>query len=110
MLEGECGPALQEAMEFLVKFGEAFEAEEMVDLHKAHLFADYHTVGTGGLEIYTHFAELGAKVRVPTTDEPISMDPEYPEDFNLADDYHEKQNMILDALRRLDVTMTHSNI
>jgi predicted aconitase len=32
MLEGERGPAQQEAMEFLVKFGEAFEAEEMVDL------------------------------------------------------------------------------
>jgi predicted aconitase len=110
MLEGERGPAQQEAMEFLVKFGEAFEAEEMVDLHKAHLFADYHTVGTGGLEIYTHFAELDAEVRVPTTDEPISMDPEYPEDFNLPDDYFEKQNIILDALRRMGVTMTHSNI
>jgi predicted aconitase len=47
MLEGERGPAQQEAMEFLVKFGEAFEAEEMVDLHKAHLFADY----SGSVEV-----------------------------------------------------------
>ena len=34
-LDGEEGPAVQHAMEHLVKLGEAFRAEEMVDLDVA---------------------------------------------------------------------------
>ncbi|MDV6247077.1 aconitase X catalytic domain-containing protein [Rhodococcus opacus] len=108
MLDGEEGPAVQEAMEFLVKFGEGFEADEMVDVHSAHLFADTHTVGRAA-EIYTRMAELGGKVRVPTTTEPISFDPEYPDDFKLPEDYPERQRLLMAALRQMDAILAHSN-
>ena len=41
MLDGGAGQAAQEAMKHLVKLGEAFEADEMVDVDSVHLFTDW---------------------------------------------------------------------
>jgi predicted aconitase len=67
-------PAVQHAMEHLVKKGEAFRAEEMIDPHSCHPLSDYRTNGDGGVEFYEMLADWGATMRVPTTCDPMSMD------------------------------------
>ena len=71
-LDGGEGPAVQHAMEHLAKFGEAFEADEMIDLHTCHLLSDYRTMGDGGLEFYEQLVAWGGTMRVPTTCDPMS--------------------------------------
>ena len=79
MLEGKHGKAKQKAMENLIKFGEAVEAEEMVSIVSAHIFAPDSTMGKipkydyGTGPIYEEFAELEAKVSVLTTTDPCFM-------------------------------------
>jgi predicted aconitase len=107
-LDGKYGPAVQHAMEHLVKFGEAFEAEEMVDCHSAHIFSDYRTIGDGGLAFYQRLVDMGAKMGVMTTCEPISMDLKHKDEFNWPDGYEEKQNAIIDCLRRMNVVLTYT--
>lgn len=109
-LDGEEGPAVQHAMEHLVKLGEAFRAEEMVDLHSCHLLSDYRTVGDGGIEFYEMLADWGTKMRVRTTCDPMSMDLRNADRLQWPDGYEEKQNRIVDAFRRLGVAMTFSCI
>jgi predicted aconitase len=95
-------------MEHLVKFGEAFEAEEMVDLHSAHVFSDYRTIGEGGIEFYQRLADMGAKMGVITTCEPMSMDLVHKAEFSWPDGYEEKQLQIVDCLRRMNVILSFS--
>lgn len=79
MLEGKHGEAKREAIERLIKFGEAVGAEEMVPIVSAHIFAPDATMGRipkydyGTAPIYREFAELGAEVSVLTTTDPCFM-------------------------------------
>jgi predicted aconitase len=79
MLEGKHGKAKQKAMENLVEFGEAVEADEMVPVVSAHIFAADSTMGRipkydyGTGPIYRDFAELDAKVSILTTTDPCFM-------------------------------------
>lgn len=107
-LDGDYGPAVQHAMEHLIKLGEAFDAEEMVDLHAAHIFADYRTLGDGGIEFYENLVSLGAKMGVITTCEPISLDLLHKDEFNWPDGYVEKQTRIIDAMREMGVVLSFS--
>lgn len=107
-LDGEEGPAVRHAMEHLVKMGEAFEAEEMVDLHSCHLLSDYRTMGEGGLEFYEQLVEWGGIMRVPTTCDPMSMDMKNMDKFDWPEGYPEKQTRISDAFRNLGVALTFS--
>lgn len=109
-LDGAEGAAVQEAMAYLVKLGEAFEADEMVDLHSCHVFGDYHTIGEGGLQLYSKFVEMGAKVRVRSSVEPISMDLRLWPRLNLPAEYPGKQIRINNALREMDFCLDYTCI
>ncbi|NPV69102.1 MAG: DUF521 domain-containing protein [Firmicutes bacterium] len=68
MLEGREGPAVRAAMEILVRVGDAYGADELVDAHGVHIGGvSFGTSGEGGLDFALKFASLGARVRVPTT-------------------------------------------
>lgn len=107
-LNGEYGPAVQHAMEHLVKFGDAFGAEEMVDLHSVHVFSDYRTLGDGGLQFYENLVGLGGRVVVPSSCEPMSMDLKNMDEFKWPDGYEEKQRAIVAALRGLGINQSYS--
>ncbi len=109
-LDGEEGIAVREAMDYLVKLGEAFEAEKMVDLHSCHVFGDYHTIGDGGLQLYRKFADMGARVRVRSSVEPISMDLRLWPRLNLPPEYPGKQIQINNALREMELCLDYSCI
>lgn len=79
MLAGKYGEAKQKAMEKLLEFGDAVEAEEMVPIASAHIFAGDASMGRipkydyGTGPILRDFAALNAKVSVLTTTDPCFM-------------------------------------
>jgi len=66
MLDGEEGAAKQLAMESLVKFGEAYEALDMVNIGYAHVAAG-QPLYAKDMEQLEKLADLGATVVVPTS-------------------------------------------
>ena len=69
MLDGEEGRLVKEAMEFLVKLGEAYNAERMVDISYANVLIASSFWGSGTLtpELIQEAVKAGVKVKVPTT-------------------------------------------
>jgi predicted aconitase len=109
-LDGQEGPAVQEAMAYLVKLGEAFEAQEMVDVDSVHLLSDWMLMGEAGLGLYQKFAGLGAKIRVHSSTEPLPFDLDRWQEFNLPGEFYAKQVQIIAALKRMGTVLTFSNI
>lgn len=107
-LDGKLGPAVQHAMEHLVKMGEAFDAEKLVDVHSVHVFADYRTIGDGGLAFYEKLVDMGGSISLPSSCEPISLDLLNTKEFNWPAEYEKKQLRINDALRTLGVNLSYS--
>jgi predicted aconitase len=66
MLDGAEGPANQEAMAALVQLGEAFDAEDMVDIGYAHVHAGM-AMYLGDVELMEDLASQGAKMAVPSS-------------------------------------------
>ena len=66
MLEGAKGPALKRAMEGLVQLGEAFGAEDMVEIGYAHVHPGM-ALYAQDVELMEELAAMGAKMAVPTT-------------------------------------------
>jgi hypothetical protein len=68
MLNGECGAGTQKAMELLLAIGEAYDAERMIPVSRAH-------AASSGQEGDLFFVELladgGARCRVPTSTNPV---------------------------------------
>lgn len=69
MLAGEEGALVREAMKFLVKLGESYNAEKMIDISYANVFIASSFWGKGALtpELIQDAVKAGVKVKVPTT-------------------------------------------
>jgi predicted aconitase len=74
MLAGAEGPAVKRALEMQIEVGEFFGAERLVPVSSAHLMAEIESMGEAGLAFVEEMADLGARVRVPTTCNPRSVD------------------------------------
>lgn len=66
MLAGDYGAAVRMAMSILVQMAEIYRADTLLDISAAHIDSTIY-IGEAGLEYAERFAELGAKVAVPTT-------------------------------------------
>lgn len=110
MLDGDQGPAAREAMAHLVKLGDAFEADRMVDVHSVHLFSDWQLMNEAGLQLYKRFVELGAKMRVHSSCEPIGFDLTRPGEFKLPAEFYSKQAELIRYLKSMGVVLTFSNL
>lgn len=109
MLDGADGDAVQQAMSHLVNFGEAIDAEELVDVDSCHLLIDWLLTRDGGLQLYQKFADLGATFKVHTTVEPIGFDATQFDDFQLPGEFFEKQVIINNDIKRMKGILTFSN-
>jgi len=107
-LDGGEGEAVQHAMEHLIKMGEAFDAEEMVDLHTVHVFSDYRTIGDGGVNFYQNLVDMGGHISLPSSCEPMSMDRLHMDEFDWPEGYEEGQTKIVNSLAALGVQPTFS--
>ncbi|HEX5503032.1 MAG TPA: aconitase X catalytic domain-containing protein [Thermomicrobiales bacterium] len=74
MLAGGEGEAVRRALQLQLAVGEFFGAADFVPIHSAHLMAEIESMGDAGLAFVEDLAALGARVRVPTTCNPRSVD------------------------------------
>jgi len=109
ILKGEHGEPKRIAMKILARLGEAFGAERMIPVASAHLVAcSYQITGEAGIEIYTRLVEQGARVSVPTTLDPSSMDFERWKKFKTPKEYVKRQIVISELLQKMGVIPTWS--
>ncbi len=66
MLDGDRGPAAQLAMSILVRMGDVYGAESLMDITQAHIDSTIY-LGDATLEFAERLAALGARVAVPTS-------------------------------------------
>ena len=75
MLDGEYGEGTQEAMKLLAALGKVFDAERFIPVRHAHVAGcAYKTHGDIGLGWLEGLIRKGARVRIPTTLNVISID------------------------------------
>ena len=77
MHSGAQGKVIAEAMDYLIQFGEAFNAERLVDINYCHYPAEMG-IYDGDIDDLVKYAARGAKVRVPTTTSTLCADLERP--------------------------------
>jgi hypothetical protein len=73
MLAGDEGPARRWAMAIIIAMAGVMEAEQLIDITHAHLDCCIHT-GPASVAIIERLAAMGARVKVPTTLNAISID------------------------------------
>ena len=73
MLKGREGPALQMAMEIMTDMARAQGAKRLIDVTRGHIDGCQYA-GPAFLSFAERMVELGAKVRIPTTMNAISVD------------------------------------
>jgi len=106
-LQGEFGEAERIAMRVLTRLGEVNGADRMIPVVSAHLVAcSYQIAGEAGIEIYTQLVEKGARVKVPTTLDPGSIDFNKWEQFRTPPDYAQRQMLIAELLKKMGVLPT----
>jgi predicted aconitase len=106
ILKGECGEGTQKAMELLVAIGDAYDAEKMIPISRAH-------AASSGQEGDLYFVELlangGARCKVPTSTNPV-YDIEYFDDLFdfIPKDEAEVARRVMEAYKRVGAILSWS--
>jgi len=106
MLNGECGAGTQKAMELLLAIGDAYDAERMIPVSRAH-------AASSGQEGDLYFVELladgGARCRVPTSTNPVYDIGYFHSLFdNIPRDEAEVARRVMEAYERVGAMLTWS--
>jgi len=107
ILHGEFGEGTQRALELLVAIGDAYDAEKMVPISRAH-------AASSGQEGDLYFVELlangGARCKVPTSTNPV-YDIEYFHNlFEVPKDEAEVARRVMEAYKRVGAILSWSCI
>jgi predicted aconitase len=107
ILAGEFGEGAQRALELLVAIGDAYDAEKMIPITRAH-------AASSGQEGDLYFVELlangGAHCKVPTSTNPV-YDIEYFENlFEVPKDEGEVARRVMEAYKRVGAILSWSCI
>lgn len=109
-LKGEYGETLETAYRILVAIGEATNAEKLVPIKWAHLSGvNYNTIGDAGEEFLSKLSRT-AKVKVMTTVNPMGFDFDSVSNYDLSDEFIEKQRSIKESYERMGVVPSFSCI
>ena len=107
MLDGRYGEGMQAAIEILVKMGGLYGAERFLPVKNAHIdAAAYTTIWDAGTEFVEYLADKGAKVSVPTTINPMSMDTRRWREQYTSEAFAEKCERLRKAYMKLGVNPT----
>ena len=105
MLSGELGQGTQRAMELLVAIGDAYDAEKMIPISRAH-------AASSGQEGDLYFVELlangGAKCRVPTSTNPVYDIEFFHRLFEVPRDEAEVARRVMEAYKRVGAILSWS--
>ncbi len=103
-LEGEYGEALEIAYRILLSVGRLTDASHLIGISSAHISGvSYSTIGEHGREFLESYS-LNAKVSIPTTVNPLGIDPTDTSDFIIDEKYLSEQMKIIQSYRKLGVT------
>lgn len=109
-LKGEKGETLELAYRILVATGEAINADKLIPISWAHLSGvNYNTIGDSGEEFLSKISS-DAKVAVKTTLNPMGFDIDNVSNYNLDQNFIEKQQSIRESYERMGVTPSFSCI
>ncbi len=105
MLKGEFGAGTQKAMELLVAIGDAYDAEKMIPISRAH-------AASSGQEGDLYFVELladgGAKCRVPTSTNPVYDIKYFHSLFDIPKHEAEVARRVMEAYERVGAILSWS--
>jgi predicted aconitase len=105
MLRGEFGKGTQKAIELLVAIGDAYDAEKMIPITRAH-------AASSGQEGDLYFVELlangGAKCRVPTSTNPVYDIEFFHRTFEVPSDEAEVARRVMEAYKRVGAILSWS--
>jgi len=105
MLNGEFGAGTQKSMELLVAIGDAYDAEKMIPISRAH-------AASSGQEGDLYFVELladgGAKCRVPTSTNPVYDIKYFHSLFDIPKDEAEVARKVMEAYERVGAILSWS--
>lgn len=106
MLDGAEGYAVRKSMEILVALGDIYGAESLIKVGSVQVAGvSYHNLGDAGLEFLNELAKDG-RVKVLTTLNPAGMDLEDWRNLGISPDFAEKQNLVIEAFRRMGILVT----
>lgn len=88
MLDGQYGAAVSQAMQMLTELGEAYGAENMLDIKGAHVFAWKVAGDLPGNVVLQKLVDMagGERVKVPCTSNPLTLNLDLAERLGLPDD------------------------
>ena len=107
MLKGDEGEVVAEAMDHLVQFGEAFDAERLVDIVYCHYPAEM-AIYEGNVKDVVEYAGRGGVVRVPTTTTTLCADLERPLSTGIPVELADLQAKVAEAHRRMGILETYT--
>jgi len=107
MLDGIYGEPVAKAMDYLIQFADAFDAEKFVDVIYAHYPAEM-SIYKGMVEDVVEYAETGAKVRIPTTTSTLACDLEQGKCYGCPVELCDKQAQVVDAHRKMGLIVTYT--
>jgi predicted aconitase len=104
ILDGESGWANETCMKILVKLGELYGAKKLIPIASAHVSGvSYKTLGDAPIEFLHAMADNEGKIKVASTLNPQSFDPEYLSN-RLPRNIRSKQLSILEQFDRMGFT------
>lgn len=107
VLDGEHGEVLEMAMSVLVKMGDIYEADRMIEIASVHIdAASYATVYDAGLQLCERFSSSGAYFKVPTTLNTSAIDFDRWRELRLPVSFAEKQIRLAEAYKRMGAITT----
>jgi hypothetical protein len=103
ILDGEFGEGLQKAMDLLVAIGDAYDAEKLIPISRAH-------VASSGQEGDMYFVELlangGASCMVPTTTNPVYDMEHFHSIFEISEEEAEVPRRVKEAYKRIGAILS----
>jgi predicted aconitase len=107
MLNGAHGEVVAEAMDYLVQFGDAFDAERMVDVVYCHHPAEM-AIYRGEIDEICELADRGARVAVPTTSSTLCYDLDQPEATGIPEELAGDQRRVVEPHRCMGIAATYT--
>lgn len=109
MLAGADGPGVRRAMEIVVALARIYGAADLVPIQHAQIAGvSYKNIGDAGVAFLNEWANEGARVRVPTTLNPMGMERGKWQAWGIQPSFATPQLSVIDAFVKMGVTPTMS--
>jgi predicted aconitase len=109
LLAGSEGPGVKRAMEIVVALARIYGAADLVPVKHVQIAGvSYKNLGDAGLAFLSQWADEGARVRVPTTLNPMGMERGRWQGWGIRPDFAAPQMEVVGAFARMGVTPTMS--